>query len=55
VLRLGVAVVLALILPRSFQPAPAGQDWSVLAIVASGLVMLLAARYFLRSPFFQVV
>jgi len=54
VLPLGAAVTLALVLIRSLQIAPAGQDWSVIAIVASGLVLMLIARFGLRSPFFQV-
>ena len=34
--------------------APAAQNWSVAGIFASGLIMLLVARFWLRSPFFQI-
>ena len=33
--------------------APAAQNWSMLGIFASGLIMMLVARFWLRSPFFQ--
>ncbi len=32
----------------------ATQRWSLIGIVALGLVMLLAARFILRSPFFSI-
>jgi amino acid transporter len=34
--------------------APAAQNWSMLGILVSGLIMMLVARFWLRSPFFQV-
>ena len=34
--------------------APAAQNWSVAGIFISGLIMMLIARFWLRSPFFQV-
>jgi amino acid transporter len=34
--------------------APAAQNWSVAGILISGLVMMAVARFWLRSPFFQV-
>jgi amino acid transporter len=34
--------------------APAAQNWSVAGIFISGLIMMLVARFWLRSPFFQV-
>jgi amino acid transporter len=34
--------------------APAAQNWSVAGILISGLIMMLIARFWLRSPFFQV-
>ena len=34
--------------------APAAQNWSVAGILISGVVMMLVARFWLRSPFFQV-
>jgi len=34
--------------------APAPQRWSLLGIVVAGLVLMLVARFVLRSPFFGV-
>jgi amino acid transporter len=34
--------------------APAAQNWSVAGILISGVLMMLVARFWLRSPFFQV-
>jgi amino acid transporter len=52
VLPLSAAAFLGWILVRSLQLAPGGQLWSVAAILAVGLVLMLAARLVLRSPFF---
>jgi amino acid transporter len=34
--------------------APASQDWSLVGIVGVGLILLLVARFVLRSPFFAL-
>ena len=39
---------------RSVQKAPASQRWSLVGIVALGLIVMLAARFILRSPFFHI-
>lgn len=38
---------------KSLSAAPAGQVWSVVAIVLVGLVLMFVARFGLRSPFFH--
>ncbi len=54
ILPLGAAAFLVWILARSLQSAPASQIWSLVGIVASGLILMFVARYVLRSPFFQI-
>lgn len=39
---------------ETLQTAPWSQRWSVIAVIALGLVMMVIARLILRSPFFQV-
>jgi amino acid transporter len=54
VLPLAAAGFLAWVIARSVATAPASQQWSLAAILATGLALLLAARYGLRSPFFRI-
>jgi amino acid transporter len=54
ILPLAAAGFLAWILTRSLQSAPASQAWSLGAIVGIGVILLLVARFGLRSPFFQI-
>jgi amino acid transporter len=54
ILPLAAAVFLGWILVKSLLAAPASQLWSVVGIVASGLILMLSARFILRSPFFHV-
>ena len=42
------------IVVRSVEHAPASQRWSLVGIVALGLIVMLAARFILRSPFFHI-
>ena len=50
---LAAAGFLGWIIYRSVQQAPpAAQNWSLAGIVVLGLVLMLAARFVLRSPFF---
>jgi amino acid transporter len=53
-LPLGAAGFLGWMLVRTLQNSPSTQRWSLIAIVALGLVMLLIARFVLRSPFFSI-
>jgi amino acid transporter len=54
ILPFGAAGFLAWIVVKSVQAAPAAQIWSLAGVVVAGLILMLAARYVLRSPFFQV-
>ena len=53
-LPLGAAGFLGWIFVKSLGEAPWSQRWSLIAIVIAGLVLLLVARFVLRSPFFQL-
>jgi amino acid transporter len=53
ILPLGAAGFLVWMVAKSLQAAPSPQVWSLVAIVAAGLVLMLVARFVLRSPFFQ--
>ncbi len=54
ILPLCAAGFLVWIIVRSLQAAPASQVWSVVGIVAAGVIMMLVARFVLRAPFFQL-
>ena len=54
ILPLGAAVFLGWIIVKSVQAEPAGQRWSLIGIVAAGVIMMAYARFGLRSPFFQI-
>jgi amino acid transporter len=54
ILPLGAAGFLGWILVKSLLAAPPPQLWSMVGIVASGLLLMLAARFILRSPFFKI-
>jgi MFS family permease len=50
----GAAGFLGWIFVKSLGEAPWSQRWSLIAIVIVGLVLLLVARFVLRSSFFQL-
>lgn len=52
VLPLAAAGFLAWIIAKSVQAAPPSQIWSLAGVAALGVILLLAARFALRSPFF---
>ncbi len=54
VLPLAAAGFLVWIIYKSVQTEPASQNWALLGIVAVGLVLMLVARFILRSAFFQI-
>jgi amino acid transporter len=54
ILPLAAAGFLGWIVVKSLQTAPASQRWSVIGIVAAGVILMLVARFVLRSPFFQL-
>jgi amino acid transporter len=54
ILPLASAGFLVWIVIRSWQNAPASQRWSLFGIVMAGVLLMLVARYVLRSSFFQI-
>jgi amino acid transporter len=54
VLPLAAAGFLAWILARSLQSAPTPQIWSLAGILGAGLLLMLCARFILRSQFFRI-
>jgi amino acid transporter len=54
ILPIGAAGFLGWIVVKSLQSAPASQIWSLVGVVGAGLVLMLCARFVLRSPFFQI-
>jgi amino acid transporter len=53
-LPLGAAGFLAWILVKTLRSASAPQAWSLAGIVVLGLIMMLSARFVLRSEFFSI-
>jgi hypothetical protein len=39
---------------KSLQTATPPERWSLIGIIVLGLIMMLSARFILRSPFFHV-
>jgi amino acid transporter len=54
ILPLGAAAFLVWLVVKSLLTAPAEQLWSVVGVVATGLVLMFVARFVLRSPFFRL-
>jgi hypothetical protein len=54
VLPLGAAGFLLWMLVKTLQSASQPQIWSLVSIVALGVILLLVARFVLRSGFFQL-
>lgn len=54
VFPLAASVFLAWVVWRSLQLAPPGQRWTITAITGTGLVMMVIARFGLRSRFFTL-
>src|ERR1039457_2827321 len=50
ILPLAATAFLVWIVAKSWQNAPGSQRWSLIGIVAAGLVLMLVARFVLRSP-----
>jgi amino acid transporter len=53
-LPLGAAAFLGWMFTKSVQQADSPQIWSLVGIIGAGLLMMLAARFILRSPFFHM-
>jgi amino acid transporter len=54
ILPLAAAAWLCWVLVKSLQAAPSAQIWSLVGVVGVGVVLVIAARLFLRSPFFKM-
>jgi amino acid transporter len=54
VLPLAAAGFLVWIIVKSMLQAGAPENWSILGVVVVGLVLMVVARFWLRSPFFRV-
>jgi amino acid transporter len=54
ILPVAAAGFLVWILAKSLQAAPSAQIWSFVGVVAAGVLLLLVARFGLRSTFFQI-
>ena len=53
-LPLGAAGFLGWIFVKSLGEAPWSQRWSLIGIVIAGLVLMVCARFVLRSSFFSL-
>jgi amino acid transporter len=54
ILPIAAAGFLGWIVVRSLQTAPWSQRWAVIGIVGFGVILMLVARFVMRSQFFQV-
>jgi amino acid transporter len=54
VLPVAAAVFLGWVVVKSLMVAPGPQLWSLVGVIAVGLVLMTVARLVLRSPFFQI-
>ena len=54
ILPVAAAGFLIWIIVKTLQTLPASGRWSLIGIVAAGILVMLVARYVLRSPFFQI-
>jgi amino acid transporter len=54
VMPLGSAVFLAWVVVKSLQTAPPTELWSLVGILGAGVLLMLVARFVLRSPFFRI-
>ena len=54
ILPLAAAAFLVWIVTKSWLNEPASQRWSLIGIVAAGMILMLIARFGLRSQFFHI-
>jgi amino acid transporter len=54
ILPLAAAVFLIWMVVKSVVEAPSSQRWSFIGILIAGVVLMVAARVFLKSPFFNI-
>ena len=48
------AFFLAWIIYKTVQGAPASQNWSLVGVAVLGVLLMFAARFILKSPFFNI-
>ena len=54
ILPLAASGFLVWILVKSMQSAPSEQNWTLVAVLGVGVVLMLVARFVMRSSFFQI-
>jgi amino acid transporter len=54
ILPIAAVIFLAWVAIKSISTAPAAQNYSLLGFVVVGAILILIARFVLRSPFFQI-
>jgi amino acid transporter len=54
ILPLGAAIFLGWVFGKTLQTAPAAEVWSLVGTVIAGVILMIIARFGLRSPFFQI-
>jgi amino acid transporter len=54
VLPLAAAAFLGWMIAKSMMQNPAAENWSMAGILIAGVVLMIAARVFLKSPFFSI-
>ena len=54
ILPIAAVGFLGWVLVKSLQTAPASQIWSLAGITGAGVILMLCARFILRSPFFHI-
>ena len=54
ILPLAAAAFLVWIVFKSWQNEPASQRWSLIGVVVAGVILMLIARFVLRSQFFHI-
>ena len=54
ILPLAAAAFLVWIIYKSIGQAPASQNWSLVGIIAVGLVLLFVARFIMKAAYFHL-
>jgi amino acid transporter len=54
ILPLGAAGFLGWMFVKSLMNAPWTQKWSLIGIIGLGIILMISARFVLKSPFFQI-
>ena len=54
ILPLGAIAFLGWVVVKFMQGSTASENWSLGGVVAAGAILMLAGRFVLRSPFFQI-